>query len=79
MCKRLCPQVIAAACLFTSAKIGEYPKALQNVLKGVWQCKFKGQLDRLSEMSDKVRPVCRLLLTSAPPPNVLDLLLHSNT
>lgn len=49
------------------------------MLKGVWQCKFKGQLDRLSEMSDKVRPVCRLLLTSAPPPNVLNLLLHSNT
>lgn len=56
-------QVVAAACLFTSAKIGEYPKALQNVLKGVWQCRFKGQLDRLMQMSDKVRCSKKFLIS----------------
>ena len=48
--------MVAAACLFTSAKIAEYPKGLQNVLKGVWQCKFQGNERRLLEMAAKVPP-----------------------
>lgn len=45
--------VVATACLFTAAKISDYPKALRDVCQHMWQCRYRGKIAIFNQVKDR--------------------------